>query len=334
MKSDSSTKSKLKRLFERQFPKFSGTSAVSGEVDQSSVCLDKLVVGFIEESNEKPSVKCGRRRCNCFNGNCDDSSDDEAGDTMTMPQTNNADASELLKGLVPCASVEERNLLADASKIVESNKSRIGKGKENCVKFVYENLVNLGYDAAICKSKWDKTATIPAGEYEYIDVSINSDRFILDVDFKSEFEIARSTKNYRSILQSLPVLFVGKSDRIEKIVAIISDAAKQSLKKKGLSFPPWRKVDYMKSKWLAPYERLTAVKSDGNVNSAPVVISTVNFNGEFQMRGVESSPDKISVLVSPWTPPAVKPKSVTAGTKVVTGLSLALTEKSTALAKF
>jgi uncharacterized protein (TIGR01615 family) len=32
------------------------------------------------------------------------------------------------------------------------------------------------------------------GEYEYIDVIMEGDRFLIDIDFRSEFEIARSTE--------------------------------------------------------------------------------------------------------------------------------------------
>jgi uncharacterized protein (TIGR01615 family) len=43
------------------------------------------------------------------------------------------------------------------------------------------------------------------GEYEYIDVIMEGDRFLIDIDFRSEFEIARSTKAYKAILQSLQI---------------------------------------------------------------------------------------------------------------------------------
>ncbi|ONK81173.1 uncharacterized protein A4U43_C01F26110 [Asparagus officinalis] len=66
------------------------------------------------------------------------------------------------RGLVPYESLSEHNLLADASKIVETNKTKIEKGKDVCVKFVTESLQSLGYDASICKSKWDKTPSILA----------------------------------------------------------------------------------------------------------------------------------------------------------------------------
>lgn len=86
-------KSRLKRLFDRQFPsvlrissaerqpavEYTTKDAGTGlEFEPSSVCLDKMVQNFIEEFNEKQSnAKCGRNRCNCFNGNGNDSSDDE-----------------------------------------------------------------------------------------------------------------------------------------------------------------------------------------------------------------------------------------------------------------
>lgn len=92
-------KSRLRRLFDRQFPgvlrisssekstggegppqygKDGGGGVGAAEFEPSSLCLAKMVQNFIEESNEKQSVaKCGRNRCNCFNGNNNDSSDDE-----------------------------------------------------------------------------------------------------------------------------------------------------------------------------------------------------------------------------------------------------------------
>lgn len=89
-------KSRLKRLFDRQFPTVLRISSVekptaAGEAqygkdgvvtvelfEPSSVCLAKMVQNFIEETNEKqPAQKCGRNRCNCFNVNSNDSSDDE-----------------------------------------------------------------------------------------------------------------------------------------------------------------------------------------------------------------------------------------------------------------
>lgn len=63
---------------------------------------------------------------------------------------------------MPCASVCERNLLADTAKIVDKNK--ICKRKDEfCRKVVTDGLSALGYDASICKSHWEKSPSYPAG---------------------------------------------------------------------------------------------------------------------------------------------------------------------------
>lgn len=55
----------------------------------------------------------------------------------------------------------ERNLLADASKIVEKNKAC--KRKDDLRKIVTDDLLLLGHDASICKSRWEKSPSFPAG---------------------------------------------------------------------------------------------------------------------------------------------------------------------------
>lgn len=86
---------------------------------------------------------------------------------------------------------------------------------------------------------------------------MEGERVLIDIDFRSEFEIARSTGNYKAILQSLPFIFVGNIDRLQQIIAIVSEAARLSLKKKGMHIAPWRKAEYMKAKWLSPHVRTT-----------------------------------------------------------------------------
>ncbi|KAM1157578.1 hypothetical protein TB2_027737 [Malus domestica] len=135
-----------------------GPSAPRPEFKPSSVCLAKMVQNFIEESNEKqPPPKCGRNRCNCFHGNSNDSSDDELdifgggfGDSISSGLFG-GDASDILKSLIPCVSVSERNLLADTVRIVEANKNL--KQKDDLRKMVTDGLQSLGYDSSTCKSK-------------------------------------------------------------------------------------------------------------------------------------------------------------------------------------
>lgn len=179
-----------------------------------------------------------------------------------------------------------------------------------------------------------------SGEYEYIDVIVEGERLLIDIDFRSEFEIARSTGTYKAILQSLPYIFVGKTDRLGQIVSIVSEAAKQSLKKKGMHFPPWRKADYMRAKWLSPYARTAqstrndAVGSEQSKPEESAQDDPPSDCGELELIfGEKLSPaknsgdDRTTETVSTWQPPAIKPKSVERGAKIVTGLASLLKDK-------
>ncbi|XP_057811781.1 uncharacterized protein LOC131026017 [Salvia miltiorrhiza] len=104
-----------------------------------------------------------RNRCNCFNGNSNDSSDDEL------------------------------DFFSDS---ISANSS-FGNPSDN---------------ASLCKSKWDKSPSIPAGNSQF----------------------------------HFPPFFLFNTP-------ISPKTARQSLKKKGMHIAPWRKADYMKSKWLSPH---------------------------------------------------------------------------------
>ncbi|RAL38401.1 hypothetical protein DM860_002379 [Cuscuta australis] len=339
-----------------------GAPSASVEFEPSSVSLDKMVRSFIEESNERqPPSKIGRNRCNCFNGNGSDSSDDEFDFATTgfpdflANSSSFGDSSDSIKNLIPCVSVAERNLLADTSKIIEMNKAC--KRKDDLRLIVADGLLALGYNASICKSKWEKTSSVPAGEYECVDVIIEGERVMIDVDFRSEFEIARSTGSYNAVLQLLPLIFVGKGDRLLQIVSIMSEAARQSLKKKGMHIPPWRKAEYMKAKWLSPYTRTYPpppsppppptektepepepnAESEANEAEATAGAEVLSEGGELDLifgekttsleaspvipsppaTLSEASPSQKQAEMMMWQPPAIKPKSCERGSRVV-----------------
>ncbi|KAM0924656.1 hypothetical protein ACQ4PT_004615 [Festuca glaucescens] len=313
----------------------------AGEAEAGSVGLDRMVLSFMEESAavaERPP----RGRCNCFNGSNYEESDDEedfflpSGIAPAPPPAAAGETLEALKGLVQSASVAERNLLADASRIAERC-GRTCKGKAECRRAVAEGLRALGYDAAVCKSRWEKTPSYPAGEHEYIDAVVGDGaRLIVEVDFRSEFEVARSTKAYRAALQALPPLFVGTADRLGQIVAVVAEAARQSLKKKGLHYPPWRKPEYMRAKWLSPHVRAggddkAAAAAPSTATAGTTVVSAASFSGEFELLfgvnqsggdSVMAAGEKIKVVVSPWRP--TEAAGGVPRAKVVTGLSAVL----------
>uniref|UniRef100_A0ACD5WUH1 Uncharacterized protein n=2 Tax=Avena sativa TaxID=4498 RepID=A0ACD5WUH1_AVESA len=218
-----------------------------------------MVRSFLEDGGGGVGEKAAAARCcNCFNGG--EASDDEDGPAAAEASAL-SDAAETIKGLVHCASLRERNLLADVSTLVERHRAA-GARKRDLLRLLAASLVAMGHDAALCLSRWDKSSSHPAGEHAYVDVLLpagsergDRERVIVDVDYRSQFEVARPTKAYRAVLQRLPSVFVGREDRLRLLVAAAADSARASLKKRGLHLPPWRKPEYMRAKWLSPYER-------------------------------------------------------------------------------
>ncbi|XP_010244018.1 PREDICTED: uncharacterized protein LOC104587937 [Nelumbo nucifera] len=181
----------------------------------------------------------------------------------------------------------------------------------NLKKWLVMRLRMDGYDASVCKTSWVTTCNCPGGDYEYIDIMMedeNSDplRLIIDIDFKSQFELARPTSTYAQLSDTLPSIFVGSEGKLNEIISLLCAAAKQSLKESGLHIPPWRTASYMQSKWLSEHQRIPI---------APVMASKRDFgriNNDAKNGGHSSKPSK-------WAPPAVKPKRRDLGSR--SGLS-------------
>ncbi|KAJ6708113.1 IMPORT ATP-BINDING PROTEIN putative (DUF506)-RELATED [Salix viminalis] len=144
---------------------------------------------------------------------------------------------------------------------------------------VMSSLRELGHNAAICKTKWESSGGgLTAGSYELIDVVLQlkspsslQSRYVVDLDFASQFEIARPTSQYLKLLHHLPRVFVGKSEDLKTIVKSISDAARRSLKSGELYLPPWRKNRYMQNKWFGPYRRTVNPLPANSFTSPPPV---------------------------------------------------------------
>lgn len=136
-----------------------------------------------------------------------------------------------------------------------------GPCNASCIRFYLVKLLRLsGYDAAVCASKWQRSGKVPGGDHEYIDVvgcnnSGSSERLIIDVDFRSHFEIARAVDSYSRLLNLLPVVYVGSLTRLKQFLPIMVEAATSSLKQNSMPLPPWRSLAYLQAKWNSPYKR-------------------------------------------------------------------------------
>ncbi|KAA8520172.1 hypothetical protein F0562_014428 [Nyssa sinensis] len=141
-----------------------------------------------------------------------------------------------------------------------------------------------GFDAGLCKSKWEKNGRFPSGHYEYMDVNIAGTRYIIEVFLAGEFEIARATDRYTSLLEVFPPIFVGKVEELQQIVRRMCNAIKESMKGMDMHVPPWRKYPYMQAKWFGSYKRTTNVTP---VRKAATVDSD---KGSTRKRAVELVP--------------------------------------------
>lgn len=219
--------------------------------EPSSACLAAMVDEFLEdETNER---KNGRLLF-------DDGS-------LTGDEDSKSSLIEDLAAVLhSCVdNLPERILLDEVNKAVAAVNvgSYVGDGVTSYLKrHVVRHLRRVGYNAGICKSRWDHLGGFPGGDYEYIDVLFEGsagrdERILVDVDFKAQFEIARPTAQYDALVQALPSVFVGKQDQLQWIVNVMSDAVKLSLKERGMYLPPWRKPEYMRAKWFFSYRRTT-----------------------------------------------------------------------------
>ncbi|KAF2577562.1 hypothetical protein F2Q68_00001698 [Brassica cretica] len=137
-----------------------------------------------------------------------------------------------------------------------------GTCNASCIRFYLAKLLRLsGYNAAVCSARWQGTGKVPGGDNEYVDIILSDtplgqdDRLIIDIDFRSHFEIARAVDSYQRIMESLPVVYVGTVARLNQFLQVMVDAAKFSLKQNSMPLPPWRSLNYLQSKWLSPYKR-------------------------------------------------------------------------------
>ncbi|KAG5015722.1 hypothetical protein AAZX31_08G145800 [Glycine max] len=167
------------------------------------------------------------------------------------------------------------------------------KTKTSLSKWLVMRMKMDGLDASVCHTSWATSLGCPAGEYEYIEVIIEDDqncgkptRLIVDIDFRSQFEVARPTQNYKELTDSVPVILVGTENKLCKIISLLCSAAKQCLREKGLHVPPWRTASYMQAKWLSVSRK----------------------EPSHDVIGYDDHEHADADIIGNWVPPSLKPK--------------------------
>uniref|UniRef100_A0A0C9RFZ1 TSA: Wollemia nobilis Ref_Wollemi_Transcript_29090_1358 transcribed RNA sequence n=1 Tax=Wollemia nobilis TaxID=56998 RepID=A0A0C9RFZ1_9CONI len=232
------------------------------EQDIESITLSHIITGFLEDEHEGES-----RDGSGPNVSEDSRSDAENSSAQESITFLGQQLYQIQQGASSCSTRLEVMLLGDVNRALAAAKEKLGLSIENdseknsLRRFIMNSLRCRGYDAGICNSRWEKTHSYPAGDYQFIDVVVEgtsktrNDRLFVDIDFRTQFEIARPTDQFDGLLQMLPILFVGREDNLCQVIKIMCAAARWSLKDKGMHIPPWRKFWYVKAKWMGPHKR-------------------------------------------------------------------------------
>ncbi|KAK9267918.1 hypothetical protein L1049_010355 [Liquidambar formosana] len=229
--------------------------------------LSDMVFGFIEDGEASPE-NFGHE-----NEALDEDEEGENSGTVEENKTFWESQHKLLEEtLYRSSSLESRIRNATKEALKETKMAEtvcvcqrpVDGGCRNCLmREVSGRLRNAGYNSAICKTKWRKSPDIPSGEHTFLDVVDNSSskkgevRVIIELNFRAEFEMARASEEYNTLIGRLPELFVGRVDRLNNIIKILCAAAKKCMKDKKMHMGPWRKQRYMEAKWLSTCERTT-----------------------------------------------------------------------------
>ncbi|XP_078171354.1 uncharacterized protein LOC144565462 [Carex rostrata] len=189
----------------------------------------------------------------------DSDCDTESGSTDRAKQA----ADEIRKLLKPRKKRDpfRLQLYSDVEEAVEAL-APLKANRSGVNRAVMTRLREKGYDSGLCKARWEGSKGLAPGNYEYIDViqmamGGKNERYIVDVYFAAESEVAGPTDEYQTVLSALPEMALVQQEEMRRVLRIMADEAKRSLKNRGLSLPPWRKKQFLMAKWLGPYRRTT-----------------------------------------------------------------------------
>ncbi|XP_054779446.1 uncharacterized protein LOC129287266 [Prosopis cineraria] len=222
--------------------------------ESSNTDLSDLVKSFME-NNERGDVG-GEEEARGVNDKGEEG--DELIDVEKDDWSGSDEKKEKLKSLFEGNEIDgdDRNAKEKIRREVEVAYGSVGeKSSLEFRRRLMSRLRGKGFDAGLCKSKWNRNARFPGGDYEYIDINMGGKRYIVEVYLAGEFEIARPTSHYSSLLHVFPVIFVGRVEELKKIVRLMCTAIKASMKRADLLVPPWRRHGYVQAKWFSSYRR-------------------------------------------------------------------------------
>ncbi|CAI5974302.1 unnamed protein product [Closterium sp. NIES-65] len=92
---------------------------------------------------------------------------------------------------------------------------------------------------------------------------------IVDITFRAQFTLFRPTPEYQALWSAIPRVFVGTPATLRKLLALLIEAMRVCMASQSLHLPPWRRSQYMNSKWLAPSRRRGAAAPPAAASPSP-----------------------------------------------------------------
>lgn len=152
------------------------------------------------------------------------SRDDSDSDTESGSSTDRAKeaAEEIRKLLKPRKKGDpfRLQLYSDVEDTMEALAVPVNANRSGVNRAVMTRLREKGYDSGLCKAKWEGSKGLALGNYEYIDVmqSMAADgkkeRYIVDVYFAAESEVAGPTDEYQTVLSALPKVALVRQEEV------------------------------------------------------------------------------------------------------------------------
>ncbi|GMH26935.1 hypothetical protein Nepgr_028778 [Nepenthes gracilis] len=242
--------------------------------DQFAVSLSDTIFCFLEQSHE--STK-STTTSDCSDGCQDDGllDDEEGGNRSNSVEESKIfweNHHKLLREIMRKSSSLEKKIRNATKEAMKEAKEEgnfcdcarpVGGTCRSCLmREISVRLRNAGYDSAVCNSKWRSSPSMPSGKHTFLDVVDNSSskrgeiRVIIELNFRTEFEIGRASEEYNQLINRLPTAFVGKAERLRELIKILCSAAKRCMKDNKMHMGPWRKHEYMLAKWFGSCQRV------------------------------------------------------------------------------
>ncbi|KAI8101072.1 hypothetical protein M9434_005452 [Picochlorum sp. BPE23] len=73
---------------------------------------------------------------------------------------------------------------------------------------------------------------------------------LIDPQFRDQFLLGKHNQQYETLLQSVPLEFVGSPLRLQALAAVICSEMTKVYQELGISLPPWRKPNAVLGKWF------------------------------------------------------------------------------------